>query len=61
MPNKVALPVVLHLSRVNAACVTGLTKVGMPGAQAGLKKEDPTIAELLKGQGYATGQSEKII
>jgi arylsulfatase A-like enzyme len=38
---------------------TGLTKVGMPGATTGLQKEDPTIAELLKGQGYATGQFGK--
>jgi arylsulfatase A-like enzyme len=38
---------------------TGLTKVGMPGADLGLKKEDPTIAELLKAQGYATGQFGK--
>jgi len=38
---------------------TGLTKVGMPGALSGLRKEDPTIAELLKGQGYATGQFGK--
>jgi arylsulfatase len=38
---------------------TGLTKVGMPGATVGLQKEDPTIAELLKGQGYATGQFGK--
>jgi arylsulfatase A-like enzyme len=38
---------------------TGLTKVGIPGATAGLHKEDPTIAELLKGQGYATGQFGK--
>ena len=38
---------------------TGLTKVGMPGALTGLQKEDPTIAELLKGQGYATGQFGK--
>ena len=38
---------------------TGLTKVGMPGAFTGLQKEDPTIAELLKGQGYATGQFGK--
>jgi len=38
---------------------TGLTKVGAPGATAGLQKEDPTIAELLKGQGYATGQFGK--
>src|SRR4249919_1914897 len=35
---------------------TGLTKVGLPGAAVGLQKEDPTIAELLKAQGYATGQ-----
>jgi arylsulfatase len=38
---------------------TGLTKVGMPGAQQGLRKEDPTIAELLKPLGYATGQIGK--
>ncbi len=38
---------------------TGLTKVGMPGADVGLKKEDPTIAELLKPLGYATGQFGK--
>ena len=33
---------------------TGLTKVGMPGADVGLQAEDPTIAELLHDQGYAT-------
>jgi arylsulfatase len=38
---------------------TGLSKVGLPGADLGLKKEDPTIAELLKAQGYATGQFGK--
>jgi arylsulfatase len=38
---------------------TGLTKVGMPGADVGLHKEDPTIAELLKPHGYATGQFGK--
>jgi arylsulfatase A-like enzyme len=38
---------------------TGLTKVGLPGATLGLRKEDPTIAELLKPQGYATGQFGK--
>ena len=38
---------------------TGLTKVGMPGALIGLQKEDPTIAELLKPLGYATGQFGK--
>src|SRR5688500_7336980 len=35
---------------------TGLTKVGLPGATLGLRKEDPTIAALLKPLGYATGQ-----
>jgi arylsulfatase A-like enzyme len=38
---------------------TGLTKVGMPGADLGLRPEDPTIAELLKPLGYATGQFGK--
>ena len=38
---------------------TGLTKVGMPGADIGLSAEDPTIAELLKPLGYATGQFGK--
>jgi arylsulfatase A-like enzyme len=38
---------------------TGLTKVGMPGANVGLQKEDATIAELLKPLGYATGQFGK--
>jgi arylsulfatase len=38
---------------------TGLSKVGMPGAPVGLQAEDPTIAELLKPLGYATGQFGK--
>lgn len=38
---------------------TGLTKVGMPGAQLGLQAADPTIAELLKPLGYATAQFGK--
>ncbi len=38
---------------------TGLTKVGLPGATVGLQKEDPTIAEVLKPLGYATGQFGK--
>jgi len=38
---------------------TGLSKVGMPGADQGLSKADPTIAELLKPHGYATGQFGK--
>jgi arylsulfatase len=36
-----------------------LTKVGVPGAKVGLKAEDPTIAQLLKPLGYATGQFGK--
>jgi len=38
---------------------TGLSKVAMPGAKVGLSDKDPTIATLLKGQGYATGQFGK--
>jgi arylsulfatase A-like enzyme len=38
---------------------TGLTKVGLPGADLGLQKEDPTLAELLKAQGYLTFQHGK--
>ena len=38
---------------------TGLLKVGLPGAPEGLREEDPTIANLLKAQGYATGQFGK--
>jgi arylsulfatase A-like enzyme len=38
---------------------TGLTKVGLPGADLGLQKEDPTVAEFLKHLGYATGQFGK--
>ena len=38
---------------------TGLTKVGLPGAPEGMRKEDPTIATLLKAQGYTTGQFGK--
>ena len=38
---------------------TGLTKVGLPGSKLGLQPEDPTIAELLKPQGYVCGQFGK--
>ncbi len=38
---------------------TGLSKVGTPGADIGISKDDPTIAELLKPLGYATGQFGK--
>ena len=36
-----------------------MSKVGVPGADVGLQAEDPTIAELLKPLGYATGQFGK--
>src|SRR4029453_1881379 len=38
---------------------TGLLKVGLPGAKEGLSEKDPTLAELLKPHGYATGQFGK--
>ncbi len=38
---------------------TGLTKVGLPGADIGLSDKDPSVAEILKELGYATGQFGK--
>ena len=38
---------------------TGLSKVGLPGAKEGMQIEDPTIAVVLKDQGYMTGQFGK--
>lgn len=38
---------------------TGLLKVGLPAAKQGVQAKDPTIAELLKPHGYATGQIGK--
>src|SRR6056300_781512 len=38
---------------------TGLTKVGSPGADLGIRPEDVTLASLLKEQGYVTGQFGK--
>ena len=38
---------------------TGLSKVGLPGAEQGMREEEPTIAGLLKARGYATGQFGK--
>ncbi len=38
---------------------TGLTKVGLPGAELGLQDRDVTIAQLLKAMGYTTGQFGK--
>ena len=38
---------------------TGLLKVGLPGAKEGLSEKDPTMAGLLKDEGYMTGQFGK--
>ncbi len=38
---------------------TGLLKVGLPGAKEGLQARDVTLAQLLKAQGYTTGQFGK--
>ena len=46
-------------SPANARFRTGLSKVGLPGATVGLQAKDPTLAELLKPLGYATGQFGK--
>ena len=38
---------------------TGMTTIGIPGSPRGIQKEDPTLAEVLKDQGYVTGQFGK--
>ncbi len=38
---------------------TGLLRVGLPGEDKGISAEDVTLAQLLKPQGYATGQFGK--
>ncbi len=38
---------------------TGLLTIGMPGAKQGIQDNQPTIAELLKDQGYTSGQFGK--
>ncbi|XHR85689.1 MAG: sulfatase-like hydrolase/transferase [Gloeotrichia echinulata GP01] len=42
-----------------ASIRTGMTKVGIPGIDIGLREEDPTLAELLKPLHYRTGQFGK--
>jgi arylsulfatase len=37
----------------------GMTTIGILGSTRGIQKEDPTLAEVLKSQGYATGQFGK--
>ena len=43
----------------NVPVRTGMTKVGLPGAKEGWQKSDVTIATVLKGLGYTTGQFGK--
>src|SRR5262245_38122875 len=38
---------------------TGLTKVGLPGADVGLSAKDPSVAEILKSLGYVSAQFGK--
>ena len=38
---------------------TGMTTIGIPGSKRGIQKSDPTLAEVLKTQGYATAQFGK--
>ena len=38
---------------------TGMTTVGLPGSPIGIDARDPTLAEVLKTQGYVTGQFGK--
>ena len=43
----------------NVPVRTGMTKVGLPGAKEGWQKTDVTVATVMKGLGYATGQFGK--
>ena len=43
----------------NVPVRTGMTKVGLPGAEQGWQETDVTMAAVLKAQGYATGQFGK--
>jgi arylsulfatase len=43
----------------NVPVRTGMTKVGLPGAEQGWQESDVTMATILKSQGYATGQFGK--
>ena len=43
----------------NVPVRTGMTKVGLPGAEQGWQETDVTMATVLKAQGYKTGQFGK--
>ncbi|WP_339487711.1 arylsulfatase [Pseudomonas sp. EL_65y_Pfl2_R95] len=38
---------------------TGMTTIGIPGSERGIQASDPTLAEVMKSQGYATAQFGK--
>jgi len=38
---------------------TGMTTIGIPGSTRGIQKSDPTLAEVLKSEGYTTAQFGK--
>ncbi|WP_242454921.1 arylsulfatase [Pseudomonas sp. MS19] len=38
---------------------TGMTTIGIPGSKRGIQASDPTLAEVMKSQGYATAQFGK--
>src|SRR5215471_11108276 len=38
---------------------TGMTTVGIPGSKRGIQASDPSLAEVLKSQGYSTAQFGK--
>ena len=59
MVNSHVQQVVHHLSLGKVSSVPVFHKVGLPGASEGMNVKDPTIAGLLKAQGYATGQFGK--
>ena len=48
-----------HSSPGKARCAPACSRSGLPAAKEGLSEKDPTIADLLKPQGYATGQFGK--
>ena len=39
---------------------TGMTTIGIPWSTRGIQKVDPTLAEVLKTQGYATARSQTV-
>ena len=57
--SRAAPPAAPPSSPASRRSAPGSTKVGLPGADLGLGADDPCIAQVLKAQGYATGQFGK--